>query len=80
MGIQAIEFFHQMPKELINERTHICVLNACSHSGFVNEARSIFKNIPIKTERIYTTMVLQKYSLFFSKFNECFFVLLGRLS
>ncbi|CAF2899094.1 unnamed protein product [Rotaria sp. Silwood2] len=56
-GTQAIELYHQMPHEFINEVTYICVLNACSHSGLVNEARLIFKNIEIKTERIYSTMV-----------------------
>jgi pentatricopeptide repeat protein len=62
MGSQAIELYRQMPENLINEATHICILNACSHSGYVNEARSIFKNIQIKTERIYTTMVYQTLS------------------
>ena len=59
MAIPAIELYRQMPENLINEVTHICVINACSHSGYVNEARSIFKNIQIKTDRIYTTMVYQ---------------------
>jgi pentatricopeptide repeat protein len=57
MGIQAIEVFRQMPKEFIDEVTYVCVLNACSHSGLVDEARSIFRNIPIKTTSIYCTMV-----------------------
>lgn len=57
MGNQAIELYNEMPKELINEGTYICVLNACSHSGLVNQAYSIFTNIQIKTERIYTAMV-----------------------
>jgi len=61
MGIQAIELYHKMPKELINEVTHICVLNACSHSGLVSEARLIFKNIEIKSEKIYGTMVYKKF-------------------
>jgi pentatricopeptide repeat protein len=57
MGIQAIELFHQMPSELILEETYVCVLHACSHSGLVDQARSIFSNINNKTEKIYTTMV-----------------------
>jgi len=57
MGLEAIELYHQMPSELINEVTYICVLNACSHSGLIDEARSIFRNIPIKTTSIYCTMV-----------------------
>ncbi|UJR34389.1 hypothetical protein I4U23_021797 [Adineta vaga] len=57
MGIQAIKLYYQIPLELINESIQICVLNACSHSGLVDEACLIFKNISIKTERIYTTMI-----------------------
>ncbi|CAF1339290.1 unnamed protein product [Rotaria magnacalcarata] len=66
MGIQAIEMYHRIPSELINEITNICVLNACSHSGLVDEARSIFYNIQQKTERIHTTMIdcLSRASLF----------------
>ncbi|CAF4071142.1 unnamed protein product, partial [Rotaria sp. Silwood1] len=57
MGIQAVELYHKMPSEFINEMTNICVLNACSHSGLVSEARLIFKNIQIKTDRIYNTKI-----------------------
>ncbi|CAF4797656.1 unnamed protein product [Rotaria socialis] len=57
MGLQSIELYYQMPKELINEATYICVLNACSHSGLVNETLSIFKTIEIETQRIYTTII-----------------------
>ncbi|CAF1392754.1 unnamed protein product [Rotaria sordida] len=53
MGTKALELYHRMPREFIDEVTDICVLNACSHSGLVNEARLIFKNIQMKTERIY---------------------------
>ena len=57
MGIQAIELYRRMPQKFLNEVTNICVLNGCSHSGLVDEARSIFKHIQNKTEKIYTTMV-----------------------
>ncbi|CAF3656312.1 unnamed protein product [Rotaria sp. Silwood1] len=57
MGIEAIKLFDKMPRELIFEETYVCVLNACSHSGLVDHARSIFFNIINKTEKIYTTMV-----------------------
>ncbi|CAM4816940.1 unnamed protein product [Rotaria magnacalcarata] len=57
VGIQAIELFNQMPRELILEETYVCVLNACSHSGLTDQARSIFSTIANKTEKIYTTMV-----------------------
>ncbi|CAF3445944.1 unnamed protein product [Rotaria socialis] len=57
MGVEAVKLFHQMPKEFINDLTYVCVLNACSHSGLVDVARSIFNNIQKKTEIIYTTMI-----------------------
>ena len=63
MGNQAVELYRQMPKQLRNESTYICILNACSHSGLVQEARSIFDNIPLKTERIYTAMVRKQFCL-----------------
>ena len=46
-----------MPSDFVHEVTHVCVLNACSHSGLVDEARSIFNGIANRTEKIYTTMV-----------------------
>ncbi|CAF2063555.1 unnamed protein product [Rotaria magnacalcarata] len=57
MSMQAVELFRKMPKEFIDESTYVCVLNACSHSGLVAIARSIFNNISIKTDIIYTTMI-----------------------
>ena len=57
MGIEAIETYRQMPVELIDEVVHICLLNACSHSGLIDDARTIFDNIENKTGKIYTTMV-----------------------
>jgi pentatricopeptide repeat protein len=68
MGIQAIELYRQIPKEFLDEVTYICILNACSHSGLVDQARSIFENIQIKTEIIFTTMVY-KIFLFCFKFE-----------
>ncbi|CAF3658874.1 unnamed protein product [Rotaria socialis] len=57
MGMQAIALFHQIPREFLHEATYVCALNACSHSGLVGEARLIFKNIEMKTVRIYSTMI-----------------------
>ncbi|CAF3968139.1 unnamed protein product [Rotaria sp. Silwood1] len=57
MGMQAVELFRKMPKEFIDESAYVCVLNACSHSGLVDVARSIFNNISMKTDFIYTTMI-----------------------
>ncbi|CAF1675328.1 unnamed protein product, partial [Adineta ricciae] len=66
MGMQALELFSQMPKQFIHEVTHICILNACSHSGLVDEARSIFQKIEMKTPTVWTTMIdcLARASLF----------------
>ncbi|CAF1579670.1 unnamed protein product [Adineta ricciae] len=57
MGHESIQLYHRMPLEMRDERSHVCVLNACSHSGLVNECRSIFTTIPIKSNYIYTAMV-----------------------
>ncbi len=65
MGIQAIELYHQIPEEFLDEVTNICILNACSHSGLVDQARSIFENIQIKTEIIFTTMVYKIFLFYF---------------
>jgi hypothetical protein len=61
MAADATELYHRMPKKLIDEKSHVCVLNACSHSGFVNEARAIFQNISTKNEWTYTAMVCEKH-------------------
>ncbi|UJR07570.1 hypothetical protein I4U23_011858 [Adineta vaga] len=55
-GIEAIKIFRQMPSQFINEVSYVCLLTACSHSGLAEEARSIFTNVPTKTEKIYTAM------------------------
>lgn len=56
-GVDAIDLYYQMPYDQWDEISHTAVLNACSHSGLSNQARSIFTKINNKTERIYTTMV-----------------------
>ena len=61
-GVRALELFHRMPSDFVRDVTHVCVLNACSHSGLVNEALSIFDGIVNKTEKIYTTMVTPRRS------------------
>ena len=62
IGDEAIQLFSRMPKELIKESTFICVLNACSHAGLVDQGLRIFKDITNKTERIFTTMVSRQVS------------------
>ena len=57
MGLQAIELFRRMPTRLIDPWTYVCLLNACSHAGLIEEARSIFAEIPVKSQKIYTVMV-----------------------
>ncbi|UJR34288.1 hypothetical protein I4U23_021692 [Adineta vaga] len=56
MGYEAIKIFEQMPENIHDSTTYICVLNACSHSGLVDQARNIFKKIPRKTDSIVTAM------------------------
>ncbi|CAF4227150.1 unnamed protein product [Adineta steineri] len=53
----TIELFRQISEKFLDEITYVCILNACSHSGLVDEAQSIFKNISIKTECIYGAMI-----------------------
>jgi len=57
MGFEAIQLFSKIPLKILNDRTYVCILNACSHSGLVDQAKKIFENIPNKTEIISTTMV-----------------------
>jgi pentatricopeptide repeat protein len=57
MGLEAVGLYRKMPHHLRTEATYVCVLNACSHSGLVDEAHSIFNEIPQKTNQITTTMV-----------------------
>ncbi|CAF4478676.1 unnamed protein product, partial [Rotaria magnacalcarata] len=56
MGSEATQLYRKMPNNLRDESSHICALNACSHSGLLQEAWSIFNDTPFKTERIFTTM------------------------
>ncbi len=62
MGIEAVRLFNQLPNEILNSWIYVCVLNACSHSGLVQQAKEIFEKIPIKerTNQIFTTMVKRK--------------------
>jgi hypothetical protein len=57
MGSDAIALYRQMPEKMRDAVSHVCVLNACSHSGLVDEAQAIFNEIDIKSERVITTMV-----------------------
>ncbi|CAF2042787.1 unnamed protein product, partial [Rotaria magnacalcarata] len=57
MGSHAAELYREMPNNLRDHVSQICVLNACSHAGLLHEARTIFNEISLKTESIITTMV-----------------------
>lgn len=66
MGLEAVQLFHKVPENILDDRIYVCALNACSHSGLVNEAYEIFGKIPCnqRTELICTTMVsyfIRKY-------------------
>ncbi len=66
MGIEAVQLFNQLRIDILHEGIYVCVLNACSHSGLVHQAREIFEKIPIteRTNKIYTTMVRIKRKIF----------------
>ena len=64
LGTDAVELFRRIPHAMIVDQTYTCVLNACSHSALVEEARSIFSAIPAKTKWNYTTMVLRHIDVF----------------
>ena len=57
MGFEAVELYHKIPNNFRDEVSDVCVLNACSHSALLSEARSIFNGISHKTEKVITTMV-----------------------
>ena len=57
MGSEAIELYRHIPVDMRDNIAHLCVLNACSHSGFVEEGRKIFDGIRQKTDKVVTTMV-----------------------
>jgi pentatricopeptide repeat protein len=63
MGTDAIALYRQMPEKIRDEVSHVCVLNACSHSGLIDEARVIFNGISSKTEQVICTMVGSARSL-----------------
>nr|ACD54792.1 putative vegetative storage protein-like protein [Philodina roseola] len=58
-GSRAVDLYMSMPEQMRDQITYTCVLNACSHSGLLNEARSIFEKISPKTLHITTAMVSQ---------------------
>lgn len=57
MGYEAVDIYNKIPENIQDRISHIAVLNACSHSALIDQARFIFKKIPKKTEDIIITMV-----------------------
>jgi hypothetical protein len=57
MGSDAVGLYRQVPEKMRNAVSHVCVLNACSHSGLVDEAQAIFNEIDVKSEKVMCTMV-----------------------
>ena len=57
MGSRAVDLYNEISPHMRNDIIDLCVLNACSHSGLVNEARTIFNAISTKTDKITTAMV-----------------------
>ena len=57
MGYEAVNLYQQMPENMKNMISDICVLNACSHSGLIDQAQTIFNGINEKTEKVISTMV-----------------------
>jgi hypothetical protein len=39
MGIEAVQLFNQLSNEILNDWIYVSVLNACSHSGLVHQAK-----------------------------------------
>jgi pentatricopeptide repeat protein len=57
MGPEALDLYREMPENIRDCITYVCVLSACSHSGLVDQARSIFSQIEHKNQEVITTMV-----------------------
>ncbi|CAF2994132.1 unnamed protein product [Rotaria socialis] len=57
MGYEAIDLYDKISENIRDKISHICGLNACSHSGLINQAQSIVNKIEKKTEDIIVTMI-----------------------
>ena len=66
MGYNAVDLYRRMPSHLRDSVTDVCVLNACSHSGLVEQAQTIFDHISNRNEHVVTTMVSISSSTFSS--------------
>ena len=57
LGAEAVDLYWRMPEDMRDSISHVCVLNACSHGGLVDQARRLFEQISPKTENVVITMV-----------------------
>lgn len=57
MGTEAVTLYWTIPEPMRDAISHVCVLNACSHAGLVEQALQIYQQIDVKTDKIVTTMV-----------------------
>ncbi|CAF3020938.1 unnamed protein product [Rotaria socialis] len=57
MGYEAIDLYNKIDENIRDKISHICVLNACSHSGLIDQAQMIFNKIEKKSVEIITTMI-----------------------
>ena len=57
MGSEAVDLYGRISTVMRDAVTHVCVLNACSHSGLIDQAQSIFNNIQTKSRYIIGAMV-----------------------
>ena len=71
-GRDAVDLYYRMPPDYIDEITYVCVLNACSHSGMIDDARRIFNNISHPSTRIITVIVNE------SEFGLCCFFFVSK--
>ncbi|CAF3356567.1 unnamed protein product [Rotaria socialis] len=57
MGYEAIDLYNKIHENIRDRVSHICVLNACSHSGLIDQARMIFNKIDKTSVEIVTAMI-----------------------
>ena len=57
MGTEALDLYHQIPRDMRTGVASVCVLNACSHSGLIDQAKAVFDSIEYKNESIIGVMV-----------------------
>ncbi|CAF3446245.1 unnamed protein product [Rotaria socialis] len=72
MDSEALDLYQKMPNNLQDEVSSICVLNACSHSGLLNEAHSIFNEVSHKTKKIITAMQFKAHDRSHSRSKEIY--------